>query len=39
VVGKYSTKSTKDQVNDGVIPYVEVTEYRRIDAPTNQYES
>jgi uncharacterized repeat protein (TIGR03943 family) len=38
VVGKYTTRSTKDDVNDGVIPYVEIEESRRIDAPTNQYE-
>ena len=38
VVGKYTTRSTKDDVNDGVIPYVDVEESRRIDAPTNQYE-
>jgi uncharacterized repeat protein (TIGR03943 family) len=39
VVGTYSPRSTKDDLNDGVIPYIEVAEYRRIDAPTNQYES
>jgi uncharacterized repeat protein (TIGR03943 family) len=39
VVGRYSARSAKDDVNDGVIPYVEVESYRRIDAPTNQYES
>jgi uncharacterized repeat protein (TIGR03943 family) len=38
VVGRYTTRSTKDDVNDGVIPYIEVEEFRRIDAPTNQYE-
>jgi len=38
VIGRYSTKSTKDEVNDGVVPYVEVEEFKRIDAPTNQYE-
>jgi uncharacterized repeat protein (TIGR03943 family) len=38
VVGRYTTRSTKDDVNDGVIPYIEIEESRRIDAPTNQYE-
>jgi uncharacterized repeat protein (TIGR03943 family) len=38
VVGKYTTRSTKDDVNGGVIPYIEIEESRRIDAPTNQYE-
>lgn len=38
VVGKYTTRSTKDDVNDGVIPYIEIEEARRIDAPSNQYE-
>lgn len=39
VVGRYTTKSTKDEVNGGVIPYIDIEEHRRIDAPTNQYES
>ena len=39
VVGRYTTKSTTDEVNGGVIPYIEVEEHRRIDAPSNQYES
>jgi putative membrane protein len=38
VVGRYTTRSTKDDVNDGVIPYIEIEEFHRIDAPTNQYE-
>jgi uncharacterized repeat protein (TIGR03943 family) len=38
VVGRYTARSTKDEVNGGVIPYVEVEESRRIDAPANQYE-
>jgi uncharacterized repeat protein (TIGR03943 family) len=38
IVGRYTAKSTKDDVNGGVIPYIEVEEHRRIDAPTNQYE-
>jgi uncharacterized repeat protein (TIGR03943 family) len=39
VVGRYTDRSTKDEVNGGVIPYIEIEEHRRIDAPTNQYES
>jgi uncharacterized repeat protein (TIGR03943 family) len=39
VIGKYSTKTTKDEVNDGVIPYIEVEDFKRIDAPTNQSEN
>jgi uncharacterized repeat protein (TIGR03943 family) len=38
VVGRYTAKSTKDSVNDGVIPYLEAEEVRQITAPTNQYE-
>lgn len=38
ITGKYTARSTKDDVNDGVIPFVEIEESRRIDAPTNQYE-
>lgn len=39
VIGRYTTRSAKDDVNGGVIPYIEIEEHRRIDAPTNQYES
>jgi uncharacterized repeat protein (TIGR03943 family) len=39
VVGRYTSKSTKDTVNGGVIPYLEVTDARPIAAPTEQYES
>jgi uncharacterized repeat protein (TIGR03943 family) len=38
VVGRYSSRSTKDSVNDGVIPYLDVEEARSIAAPTNQYD-
>jgi uncharacterized repeat protein (TIGR03943 family) len=38
VVGRYTSKSTKDSVNDGVIPYLEAEEVRQIAAPTHQYE-
>jgi uncharacterized repeat protein (TIGR03943 family) len=38
VVGRYTAKSIKDSVNDGVIPYLEAEEVRQIAAPTHQYE-
>jgi len=38
VVGRYTARSTKDSVNDGVIPFLDVEEARPIAAPTNQYE-
>ncbi len=38
VVGRYTSRSTKDSANDGVIPYLEVEEARSIAAPTNQYD-
>jgi uncharacterized repeat protein (TIGR03943 family) len=38
VTGRYTAKSTKDSVNDGVIPYLDVEELRQVAAPTNQYE-
>jgi uncharacterized repeat protein (TIGR03943 family) len=38
VTGRYSTRSTKDTVNDGVIPYLDVEQARQIAAPTNQYD-
>ena len=38
VTGRYTAKSTKDSVNDGVIPYLDVEELTQVPAPTNQYE-
>jgi len=38
VTGRYTAKSTKDSVNDGVIPYLDVEQLRQVAAPTNQYE-
>jgi uncharacterized repeat protein (TIGR03943 family) len=38
VTGRYTARSTKDSVNDGVIPYLDVEELRQVAAPTNQYE-
>jgi uncharacterized repeat protein (TIGR03943 family) len=39
VVGKYSDKTTKDSINDGVIPYLEVVDAHPIAAPHNQYDT
>jgi uncharacterized repeat protein (TIGR03943 family) len=39
VIGRYTNKSTKDTVNGGVIPFVDVAEVRQIAAPPEQYES
>jgi putative membrane protein len=39
VVGTYTDKTTTDQVNDGVIPYIEVAQAKPIPAPHNQYEA
>jgi uncharacterized repeat protein (TIGR03943 family) len=39
VVGRYTAKSTKDTVDGGVIPYLDVTDAHPIAAPSEQYES
>ncbi|MFF4233686.1 TIGR03943 family putative permease subunit [Streptomyces sp. NPDC001820] len=39
VIGTYTGKQTKDPVNDGVIPFINVSEARRVPAPHDQYES
>jgi putative membrane protein len=39
VVGTYTDKTTTDQVNDGVIPYIDVSQAKPIPAPHNQYEA
>lgn len=38
VTGTYTDRTVKDVVNDGVIPYLDVTESNPIPAPHNQYE-
>ncbi|GIJ47111.1 membrane protein [Virgisporangium aliadipatigenens] len=38
VTGTYTDRTVKDVVNDGVIPYLDVTESHPIPAPHNQYE-
>ncbi|MFC4609999.1 TIGR03943 family putative permease subunit [Streptomyces maoxianensis] len=39
VIGTYTGRQTKDPVNDGVIPFINVSEARRVPAPHDQYES
>jgi uncharacterized repeat protein (TIGR03943 family) len=38
VTGTYTDRTVKDVVNDGVIPYFDVTEANPVPAPHNQYE-
>jgi uncharacterized repeat protein (TIGR03943 family) len=38
VVGRYTEKRSTDDVNGGVIPYLDVEQARRIDPPANQYD-
>ncbi|MCW2919096.1 MAG: hypothetical protein JWN52_7164 [Actinomycetia bacterium] len=39
VIGTYTNKQTKDPVNDGVIPFINVSQARPVPAPHDQYES
>jgi uncharacterized repeat protein (TIGR03943 family) len=39
VTGTYTSKQTKDPVNDGVIPFIDVSQARPVPAPHNQYEN
>jgi putative membrane protein len=39
VTGTYTAKETKDPVNDGVIPYINVSQTKRVPAPSDEYES
>jgi uncharacterized repeat protein (TIGR03943 family) len=39
VTGKYTAQQLKDDVNEGVIPFIEVSTAKRIPAPHNQYET
>lgn len=39
VTGTYSRKRTADPVNDGVIPYVDVSRARPVKAPDDEYEN
>lgn len=38
VQGRYTAKTTRDPVNNAYVPYLEVTEWRQIEAPKQQYE-
>ncbi|MGI5404425.1 TIGR03943 family putative permease subunit [Streptomyces sp. CA-135486] len=38
VTGTYTNKRTRDPVNDGVIPFISISEAKPIPAPHNQYE-
>ncbi|WP_406731491.1 TIGR03943 family putative permease subunit [Streptomyces sp. NBC_01794] len=38
VTGTYTSKQTKDPVNDGVIPFINISQARPVPAPHNQYE-
>ncbi|WP_326654224.1 TIGR03943 family putative permease subunit [Streptomyces sp. NBC_01750] len=37
VTGTYTSKQTKDPVNDGVIPFINISQARPVPAPHNQY--
>jgi len=39
VVGTYTDRQTKDEVNDGPIPFINVDQARPVAAPADQYES
>lgn len=39
VTGTYTGKRTKDPVNGGAIPYIDVTRVKRVPAPSDQYDS
>jgi uncharacterized repeat protein (TIGR03943 family) len=39
VIGTYTNKQTKDPVNDGVIPFINVSQAKPVPAPHDQYES
>ncbi|MFF3323336.1 TIGR03943 family putative permease subunit [Streptomyces sp. NPDC002889] len=38
VTGTYTSKQTKDPVNDGDIPFIDISRARPVPAPHNQYE-
>ncbi|WP_406402596.1 TIGR03943 family protein [Streptomyces sp. NBC_00879] len=38
VIGTYTAKQTKDPVNDGVIPFINISQARPVPAPHNRYE-
>lgn len=38
VTGTYTAKQTKDPVNDGIIPFLDVTEVKPVKAPRDPYD-
>ena len=38
VIGIFTNKQTKDPDNGGIIPYINVTQARRVPPPINPYE-
>ena len=38
VTGTYTAKRTKDPVNDGIIPFLDVTEVKPVKAPRDPYD-
>ncbi|MFE9682718.1 TIGR03943 family putative permease subunit [Streptomyces sp. NPDC006285] len=38
VTGTYTTKQTRDPVNDGIIPFLDITEARPVPAPRDPYD-
>ncbi|HEX2809830.1 MAG TPA: TIGR03943 family protein [Kineosporiaceae bacterium] len=39
VIGTYSKKQTRDEVNGGTIPFIDVSQGRQVPAPDDEYES
>jgi uncharacterized repeat protein (TIGR03943 family) len=39
VIGTYTSKQAKDDVNDGPIPFIEISQARPVPAPHDRYES
>jgi putative membrane protein len=39
VVGTYTDRLTHDEVNNGPIPYLEISQATRVSPPPDQYES
>jgi uncharacterized repeat protein (TIGR03943 family) len=39
VIGTYTNKQTKDPVNDGIIPFINISQARHVPAPHDPYES
>jgi putative membrane protein len=39
VIGTYTSKQTKDPINEGIIPFINISQARRIAVPSDPYES